>query len=72
MKIKKASPFPLRSIISQGPNDSSKSQQTRILFESVQMRGVRKSSNLVLMYFPSFVLSLSLVAFSEPAKSIRL
>ena len=32
----------------------------------------RESTYLVLMYFPSRVRSLSLVAFSEPARSIRL
>lgn len=33
---------------------------------------IAQSAYLVLMYFPSLVLSLSLVAFSEPARSIKL
>jgi len=57
-------------IVRQSPDDCPESEQTRRkIRDDIDWKG---STRLVLMYFPSLVRSLSEVAFSEPARSIKL
>ena len=74
-------PFGLSGVLAQSRNHASQRQQALQVFKSTRsalgsFRGLRMSSrgetHLVLMYLPSRVRSLSEVAFSEPARSIKL
>lgn len=61
----------LRRVLCKGTNDGAKSQKTKGYSAGCVQHRIQRHY-LVLMYRPSLVRSLSDVAFSEPAKSIRL
>ena len=62
----------LRRVLRERADDRAEGEQAGQRVSARERSRKRENTYLVLMYFPSRVRSLSLVAFSDPAKSIRL